>query len=109
VIRLLFALFTAHALFDFPLQGEFLSKGKNHTNPLPGVPWYQCLFAHSLIQAGAVAMITGSPVLALAELIVHAITDYAKSEKWISFNVDQAIHYASKVLWAVLLWMAVRR
>jgi hypothetical protein len=55
-----------------------------------------------------VAILTGWPILGLAELLVHAITDYAKSAKRISFNVDQAIHYGSKVVWVVLLWFAVR-
>lgn len=29
----------AHFLFDFPLQGDFLSRAKNPLSPLPGVSW----------------------------------------------------------------------
>jgi hypothetical protein len=101
----LLLLFAGHALCDYPLQGDFLARGKNHTAPLPGVPWYQCLAAHSLIHAGAVVLITHSPWLALAELVIHAATDHAKCAGHISFNVDQAIHYGCKVLW----WLIATR
>lgn len=133
----LILLFAGHALCDFPLQRDFLTRGKNHKAPLPGVPWYQCLFAHALIHAGMVLLITRSTWMALAELAIHALTDYAKGEGWfgspsrsastgenagvdasrispslrrilgivpsnLPFNIDQAIHYACKVVWAVL-------
>lgn len=98
----LLLLLAAHALCDYPLQGDFLAKGKNHANPLPGVPWYQCLLAHALIHAGAVAVITESATLGIAEFAVHAATDYAKCAGKLTFDQDQAIHYASKALWFVL-------
>lgn len=98
----LLLLFAGHALCDYPLQGDFLAKGKNHTAPLPGVPWYQCLFAHALIHAGMVLLITHNLWLALAELVIHAATDYTKCSGKLTFNQDQAIHYACKILWAVL-------
>jgi Protein of unknown function (DUF3307) len=101
-MRRLFFLLAAHALCDFPLQGDFLARGKDHTNPLYGVPWYQCLAAHSLIHAGAVAAITGSVGLGAAELVIHAATDYAKCQGLLTFNQDQAIHYGAKLLWAAL-------
>jgi hypothetical protein len=28
-------LFAGHALCDYPLQGDFLARGKNHCNPIP--------------------------------------------------------------------------
>lgn len=93
----------AHMLADYPLQGDFLSRAKNHTAPLPGVPWYQALAAHSAIHAGAVFLITGSALLALAEFVIHAVTDYAKCAGRISYNADQAIHIGCKVLWVALL------
>jgi hypothetical protein len=58
-VLLLIALLTAHALADYPLQGDFLSKAKNRMAPIPGVPWRQALGAHAFIHAGAVALITG--------------------------------------------------
>lgn len=103
--ELLLVLFAVHALCDYPLQGDFLAKGKNHRLPLPGIPWYQCLFAHVLIHGGFVYIVTGFFWLGIAELLIHAVTDYSKSEGWISFNTDQAIHYACKLLWACLAMM----
>lgn len=102
-LAVLLNLFFGHALADYPLQGDFLAKGKNHRNPLPGIPWYQCLFAHCLIHAGMVYLFTGNPFLGLAELVVHAITDWLKCDGIISFNVDQAIHYGCKVIWTLFV------
>lgn len=99
----LFALMVAgHALADYPLQGDFLAKAKNHTAPIPGVPWWQALTAHSAIHAGIVGLVTGSLWLALAEFAIHNATDYAKCDGRISYNTDQAIHIACKVVWAAL-------
>jgi hypothetical protein len=98
----LILLLAGHALCDYPLQGDFLAKGKNPRLPLPGVPWYQCMAAHALIHAGMVYLITRSTTFASLEFVVHFWTDYAKCEGKLTFNQDQAIHYAFKVLWAVL-------
>jgi hypothetical protein len=99
----LFALMVAgHALADYPLQGDFLAKAKNHAAPIPGVPFYQALGAHSAIHAGFVGVITGSIWLALAEFTIHTATDYAKCDGRISYNTDQAIHIGCKVAWAAL-------
>ncbi|HMF74292.1 MAG TPA: DUF3307 domain-containing protein [Bryobacteraceae bacterium] len=100
--RLLLLLLAGHALCDYPLQGDFLARGKNHKAPLPGIPWWQCLAAHSMIHAGAVMLITGSLWLALTELVIHTATDYAKCDSRITFNQDQAVHVTCKLLWSVL-------
>src|ERR1700678_4445267 len=113
---LLLLLFAGHALCDCPLQGDFLAKGKNRWKAIPGVPWGQCLFAHALIHAGMVFLITKSLWLGVAELVIHAATDYAKCAGWFgsqtfgteginatAFNIDQAIHYSCKVLWAFIV------
>jgi hypothetical protein len=96
----LLLLFAGHALCDYPLQGDFLAKAKNHKLNPHG--WPRDLIAHTLIHAGMVFLITRSLWFALAELVIHTVTDYAKCDGRISSNVDQAIHYACKVLWAVL-------
>lgn len=109
-MNVLFLLFAGHALCDYPLQGDFLARGKNPTNPIPGIPWQQCLFAHSLIHAGMVLVITQSLWLASAELVIHAATDYAKCVGWFgaapakAFNVDQAIHFGCKIVWALIVF-----
>lgn len=100
---LILALFCAHALCDYPLQGDFLARGKSPEAPITGVPWYQCLIAHCLIHAGAVALITGSAPLGFIELGVHWWADVSKCEGRIAFNQDQIIHYGVKVLYAVLV------
>lgn len=100
--ELLLLMIAAHALADYPLQGDFLAKAKNHTAPIPGVPFYQALGAHSAIHAGFVLAITGMVWLALAEFIIHTATDYAKCAGRISYNTDQAIHIGCKVVWALI-------
>ncbi len=98
----LFALLGAHAVADYPLQGDFLAKAKNRNAPIPGVPWYHGLGAHALIHGAAVAVITRSAGLGVAETVIHAITDDLKCSGRLSFNQDQAIHVACKVLWSLL-------
>lgn len=82
-------------------SGEVSAGGHWH-KPNHPKPWLRHLFDHSIIHAGMVLLITQSPTLALAELAIHFLTDWAKCENRISSNVDQAIHYACKVLWAIL-------
>jgi hypothetical protein len=96
------ALLVGHALADYPLQGDFLAKAKNRTEPISGVPWWQALGAHAIIHGGIVAAITKRPELGLAEAVVHAITDDLKCRGKLSFNQDQAIHAGCKLLWALL-------
>lgn len=104
-VTLLFLLLFAHALADYPLQGDFLSQAKNRNTPIGKVFWPHALGAHAMIHGGFVLLLTGSIWLAIAEVIVHAATDWAKCEQEISLNVDQAIHIACKVLWAaVVIW-----
>jgi hypothetical protein len=105
-LTLFCALIVAHAICDYPLQGDFLSKAKNRLNPIPGVPWYQAMGAHCAIQAGAVALLTGSIALGAAEFCVHWITDNLKCENKIGFNADQALHIAAKAAWAGVVLLA---
>ena len=101
----LFLLLAAHALCDFPLQGDYLARGKNHTAPIPGSPWPILLLAHALIHGGAVAIITGQVWLGVAETAAHCAIDHAKCGQRISYQVDQALHVACKVAW---YWLALR-
>ncbi len=107
-----FALAIGHALADFALQGDFLSAAKNRhadlarffgENGQPRLIWVHALTAHSLIHAGAVWVVTGSVVLAAAELVLHWLIDFAKCENWTNFSVDQFLHLACKFLYAVAL------
>jgi tellurite resistance protein len=49
-----------------------------------------------------VYLVTGSTIMGLAELVIHAATDYANCDGRITSTQDQAIHYMCKILWAVL-------
>lgn len=102
------AMVFAHALADYPLQGDFLSRAKNRVAPIPGVPWYQALGAHAIIHGGFVWAITGVWWLGAAEAVIHAVTDDAKCTGRLSFNQDQAIHVACKAAWALIAWSLMR-
>ncbi len=96
LVKLIFA----HCLADYPLQGDFLAIAKNHKSPISGVPWYQALAAHSIIQAGFVWLVTGSLACAFFEFFAHSLIDWLKCEGRISFNVDQGMHLLCKVGYA---------
>ena len=95
-------LLTAHFIADYPLQGDFLSKAKNHKTPITGFPFQHALLAHSAIHGGLVSIITGIWWLGLLELIIHGATDYLKCDNKISIHQDQLIHVLCKILWALI-------
>lgn len=92
-----------HFLFDYPLQGDFLSKAKNMVAPIPGVPWYQAMGAHCFMHAFAVWFMSGMIALFVLEFVTHWITDCLKCKGIIDFNVDQAIHIIMKAIYAFIL------
>lgn len=114
-MTLLLQLLALHFLCDFPLQGDFLARGKNHNAPLPCVPWQLCLVAHATIHAGAYSMLVQWEAAAIVGWL-HLFIDYAKSEGWFdsqgirmglipgpsrrAFWVDQALHVLVLVLLA---------
>lgn len=100
--HLLALLIFAHAVADYPLQGEFLAKAKSRTMPIPGFPWWQALTAHAVIHGGFVFVITGSLGLGAAELVMHWITDDLKCRGKLGINTDQAIHVICKIIWAAI-------
>ena len=113
---LFFAFCIGHSIADFPLQGEFLARGKNRHLPLPELAdgdkppkyvWIYCLTAHSLIHGGVVWLITGSVLMGLIETVVHWIIDALKSEGKYGFEVDQLLHVATKVVYVALIWAGV--
>jgi len=108
MVEMLALLIFAHAVADYPLQGDFLARAKSRVAPIPGFPWWQALGAHSVIHAGFVGIITGSIWLAVAEAAVHFATDDLKCRGKISLNTDQAIHIGCKILWALIATAALR-
>lgn len=108
---LLFAFAIFHALGDYGLQGEFLSRAKNRGadlraffgNDTPRGIWVHALFAHALIHAGGVWLVSGSVILGAAELILHVLIDHAKGADRISFTTDQILHHSCKISYVVIL------
>lgn len=97
---LLFWLCVGHALADYPLQGDFVSRAKNRYNPVDGIDANIILTMHALIHGGMVALITGSVLMGVIETLCHWSIDDQKCAGGISFRRDQALHLACKVLWA---------
>lgn len=95
-------LLTWHALADYPLQGDFLARGKNRHAPIDGIPADLCMRAHCWIHAGGVLVITGSVVCALIEHVLHWAIDDAKCGGHTSFRTDQRLHVACKVAYAAI-------
>ena len=102
MITLLLLLLFAHALADYPLQGDFLAKAKFGT--IPGIPGWYALATHSLIHAGFVLWLTDSLVLFTVEFVAHYLIDTLKIKRRISFMIDQALHIACKV--GYVAWLA---
>lgn len=105
----LFWLLVGHAVCDFALQSDMMAKLKSYRNAMPkatGQParvvWPYFLAAHALIHGGAVAMVTGSVILGVAETAVHFAIDLAKCANLTNFHQDQAMHFGCKLLWAGL-------
>jgi len=104
-MRILLLLLFGHALADYPLQGDFLSRAKRRGG-IPGVPWLCALSAHALIHAGSVYLITNSALWAVVEFFMHGFIDYCKCEGLLgegehAFWLDQYLHFICKVACAV--------
>lgn len=69
-LLLFLGMVVAHAVCDYPLQGDFLARAKNPTAPIPGVPWWWAMGAHAAIHAGGVFVVTGSVSVSLAEFVI---------------------------------------
>jgi len=98
-------LFIGHALADYPLQGDWIAKAKNHKlNLVPGETiWPSVLACHAAIHAGFVWAITGSGWLGLGEFLAHTLIDFTKSDGRLTYNQDQLLHVLCKVVWFMAL------
>lgn len=104
-LALFFAFAIAHALADFPLQGEYLAKSKVRRTARDRQEWFIALTAHSLIHGGAVWLISGSPVLGAAEVVLHGLIDFGKGEEKFDLATDQVLHLTCKAGYVVALVM----
>lgn len=98
-----------HAVADYPLQGDWLSKAKNPTmNLVPDeVIWPLALLSHAAIHAGAVRLATGSWIIAGCEFVAHNLIDYGKCRGRFGYNVDQILHVFCKLFWTILFVVGV--
>ena len=113
---LFFALCIGHSVADFPLQGSFLAAAKDRHQHPPGIDpndsgrrriWIYAMSAHCCVHAGFVWMITGNWKLGVAEFIAHWIIDFLKCEGLTNFDVDQALHLLTKLVFVILAVLGV--
>lgn len=97
-ISLLFFLFSAHWVCDYPLQGDFLANAKQK-GPLR----VYHLVAHAGIQGGAVALVTGNVWLGICEWAAHTVIDEMKTKGLTSFATDQFLHILCKIIWVAVI------
>ena len=111
---MLFFLLAGHALMDYALQGEAMATCKCRNADLPlqkAVPWFYWLTAHAFLHGAVVGAVVSwfgyalplAVAFAVAETVVHWITDYAKCAGLFNIHVDQLIHVGAKVAWWGLL------
>ncbi len=100
-ISILFWLVAVHYLCDFPLQSEFMAKGKSDRRP-SAYPRWHIMIAHCAIHAGGVALVmslTQAPfamVFGVVEFAWHICTDEVKNRGWIGAHIDQGSHLIAK-------------
>jgi hypothetical protein len=102
-LALFFAFAIAHALADFPLQGDYLARTKQRKEANKLSECLIALTAHSLIHAGGVWIVSGSVVIAVAELVLHWLIDLGKGEGKYGYATDQLLHLGCKAAYVVVL------
>ena len=93
----LFALLAmGHFLGDFGLQNDRMAVEKCAGRDVT-LAWQWWLTAHAAIHGFLVAVITGLPLLGLAEWLAHALIDFGKCRCRFSLFVDQCLHLGTKL------------
>lgn len=104
-LDLLILLLLGHLLADYSLQSDKMAvekcPGKDVT-----LHWSWWLSAHAGTHGLIVALLTGVPLLGLAETLSHAVIDFGKCRLRYPLIVDQALHWACKVLWVIIVTWA---
>ena len=94
----------AHFVCDFGLQTDRMAVEKVRGMDVT-LHWSWWLTAHSATHGLAVSLLTGVPLLGLAEWTFHALIDWLKGRLMFSLFVDQALHVGCKVIWISALIM----
>lgn len=100
---LFFAFAIAHALADYPLQGDYLARMKCRSQAGNASEWFIALTAHSLVQAGGVWFVSGSVALGVIELCLHWLIDLGKGEGKFGYVTDQSLHLVCKLGYVIVL------
>ena len=87
-----------HFVCDFALQTDRMAVEKVRGMD-EALDWRWWLTAHSATHGLAVSLLTGIPLLGLAEWILHALIDWLKSRLMFSLLLDQALHVCCKIAW----------
>jgi len=104
MFELLFLLLCGHALADFALQSEAMTKGKNRHNKPDYIPagqkycpcWFYWLTAHALIHGLIVTYfmpIDYAWIYGLTAMGIHWVIDFLKCEGWFTPHFDQFCHF----------------
>jgi hypothetical protein len=101
VFNMIALLAMGHCLADYPLQTDRIALEKCKGCDLT-LNWRWWLSAHAGVHALLVALITGSPLLGVGEWVLHIAIDHGKCMRLYNITVDQSLHLACKLLWAML-------
>ena len=101
-LNLLILLGLAHFVCDFGLQTDRMAREKISGADVT-LNWRWWLTGHAATHGLAVAVLTGVPLLGLAETVLHAIIDWCKGRFRFSLKLDQCLHLACKLLWVGLI------
>lgn len=99
--QLLLLLSMAHLVADFGLQGDRMAREKCPGHGLT-LAWGWWLSSHAATHGLLVALLSGLPLLGLAEWLAHALIDFAKCRRMFSLAVDQLLHILCKLLWVAI-------
>ncbi|MEB3234160.1 MAG: DUF3307 domain-containing protein [Cyanobacteriota bacterium] len=105
-LDLLVLLCMGHFVGDFVLQHDRMAiekcSGRDST-----LPWRWWLAGHCSCHGRIVALLTGVPLLGLAEFVVHWLLDWSKCRFGFSLGFDQLLHLVCKVVWVAVLGLQV--
>jgi hypothetical protein len=100
--NLLALLAMGHFLGDFGLQGDRMASEK-----CPGrsvtLGWGWWLGSHAAIHGLLVGLLTGLPLLGMAEWGVHALIDLGKCRGSYNLAIDQTLHLVCKLVWLLIV------
>lgn len=117
MIELIIKMIGSHILADFVFQSDTMAKMKNRHYIDPELKkrfgkkykpsWYFWLSAHALTHGIVLFLLTGIWELFIIESIAHFIIDFMKCEKWTTMKLDQALHYITKSIYIILIYLGV--